>query len=203
MDPFPSKPPTMDRPLFLNNIVCFIRELHRSWLVQKRGDGRGCRIGRDNWVANAANSLSLGQHGWSYRERQLEVDGLVVDAKINRTPKEFKEALCNFVEAGLDVWWEFGELLYAPRGIFYHWEVSIYNALHIDLHKRRSTCRLVSIKFGIEKLPQFQANRLYHLTILTPAVIDRISTRYIYGIRDVPVRYHSQTVRSLSRSSEI
>ena len=54
-------------------------------------------------MANAANSLSLGQHGWSYRERQLEVDGLVVDAKINRTPKEFKEA-CNFVEVGLDVW---------------------------------------------------------------------------------------------------
>ena len=196
MDPFPSQPPTMDRPLFLNNIVFFIRELHRSWLVQKRGDGRGCRIGRDNWVANAANSLSLGQHGWSYRERQLEVDDLVVDAKINRTPKESNEALCNFVEAGLDVWWEFGELLYAPRGIFYHWQVPIYNDLHIDLHKHR----LVSIKLGIEKLPQFQANRLYHLTILTPAVIDRISTRYIYGIRDA---YHSQTVRSLSRSSEI
>ena len=64
---------------------------------------------------------------------------------------------------------EFGELLYAPRGIFYHWE-------HIDLHKRRSTCRLVSIKFGIEKLPQFQANRLCHLKILTTAVIDQIST---------------------------
>ena len=63
---------------------------------------------------------------------------------------------------------------------FYHWAVPIYDALHVDLHLgERSACRLVSIKFGIEKLPQFQANRLCHLT---PAVIDRISTQYIYGI---------------------